>query len=799
MFKIHLRTGIRNLFRHRSFSLINLIGLALGLSAIMVLTVMLYQYLTTNGQFQHKERMYYVKSNVEGNELTQTPYPFLYEALRTCPDIEAGTHVQSWSWPWLKAGDKEFQDQTWFVDTGFFQVFSFPLEYGNPGTALRDKYSVVLGHEMAERLFGRIDPLGKTVTMDDSIPLKVTGVLQTIPSNTTLRAEVFLTAQLLNDQPGFLATADWYNTFAENYFMLRPGADTARLNTQLRQIAMTHYNQEARKAKPRLVPFTKFVQEESGNIVHVMIKGVIGTIFFILLIVVANLVNLNAATLFSRYKEVAVKKMMGSRRRHIVIQFCIENAILVAASLALAFLIFSSVLMPMMNEILKERFGSITLHMRRDYPVALVFISIGLIIVIIAGSYPAWHLGKLRAVDVIKGRLAGAGRSDKPYTRNIFITLQFVLAITFIGITLILHSQIRHMKSAALGFQKDNVLVANFKLSYKNEKAAAARFDALLNQLRSNPAVQGISTSEVVPTGYDNNYNQYADPITGKQISFRHVYTDAGLLPTYGVPIIRGRNFINSTPASDSLYMKDIIINRKAVGLMGWTLDNAVGRQLRAGGDPTLYKVVGVMEDFHYQDLTRDVEPLMHHYAGATQMGYTYLSIRTVPGGEKGVQRQLEAAFKEMPARRNLQLEYMSDRVDHQYALLEGILKTTNYVALLTIFIAAMGLFGLIALFTRQRVKEIGIRKVLGASPASIVRLLSRNFIMLVGLALLIASPLAWMIMHKWLEDFAYRVEIQWWMLGGAGLIALSIALVTVAFHAIRAALANPVESLRSE
>lgn len=799
MFKIYLRTGIRNLFRQRSFSIINLIGMALGLSAIMVLTVMLYQYLTTNGQFQHKDRMYYVKSNADGNEYRQTPYPFLYEALKTCPDIEAGTHLQTWWWPWLKVGDKEFQDQTTFVDTGFFQVFSLPLEYGDPTSALRDKYSVVLSHEMAERLFGHVDPLGKIVTMDDTLSLRVTGVLQTIPSNTTVRAEVFLTTQLLKDNPGFASAADWYNTFAENYFLLRPGADTARLGAQLRQIAMTHYSTEVRKAKPKLVPFTRFVREESGDIVQVMVKGEIGTIVFILLIVVANLINLNAATLFSRYKEVAVKKMMGGGRRHIIIQFCIENAILIGASLALAFLLFNSVLMPVMNDILKERFGSISLHMRRDYPIALLFILAGLIIVVIAGSYPVWHLGKLKAVDVIKGRLTGAGRSDRPYTRNVFITLQFVLAITFIGIAIILNSQIRHMKGAALGFQKDNVLVGRYQLSYKDEKAAAARFDALLNQLHSNPAVQGISTSEVIPTGYDNNYNQYADPITGKQIGFRHAYTDAGLLSTYEVPILRGRNFINGTSTTDSLYMNDIIINRKAVGLLGWTLDNAVGRQLRANGGPTLYKVVGVMEDFHYQDLAMDVEPLLHHYAGHTQLGFTYLSIRTTPGGAKGVQQQLEAAFIEMPARRNLQLEYMSDRVDRQYALLEGILKATNYVALLTIFIAAMGLFGLIALFTRQRVKEIGIRKVLGASPASIVRLLSRNFIILVGLALVIASPLAWVVMHKWLEDFAYRVSIEWWMLAGAGLIALVIALVTVAFHAVRAALTNPVESLRSE
>jgi len=343
------------------------------------------------------------------------------------------------------------------------------------------------------------------------------------------------------------------------------------------------------------------------------------------------------------------------------------------------------------------------------------------------------------------------------------------------------------------------VLVANFQLAYKDPKTAAARFDALLLQLRNDPSIKSVSTSEVIPTGYDNNYNGYTDPVTNKQLSFRHAYVDAGLLPTYSVPIIRGRNFIEGSKTSDSLYANDVIINRKAVTLLGWNNVDPIGRTLRQGGDPTLYRVIGVMEDFHYRDLTRNVEPLLHHYAGHQQLGYTYLSIHTAPGAGKKVQAMLERAFKEMPSRRTLQVEWMSDRVDRQYALLEGILKATNYVSLLTVFIASMGLFGLIALYTRQRVKEIGIRKVLGASPASIVRMLSTNFLILVGIALLIAAPLAWMTMHRWLQDFAYRITIEWWMLLAAGLVAVIIALATVAFHAVRAAFANPVESLRSE
>ncbi len=800
MLRIYLRTAVRNLLRHRSFSIINLIGLALGLSAIMVLTVMLYQYLTTNAQFQHKERIYYVKlSYPNGTEGAQTPFPLLYEALKSSPGVEAGTHMQSWRYPWLKVEDREFQDMTRYVDTDFFKVFSYPLECGNAATALKEKFSVVLSHAMSEKLFGKVNPVGRFVTMDDTVHLKVTGVMQTIPTNTTLRAEVLLTTQLLYDEKGFADGANWYNTFAETYLLTRPDADTAALGAQLRQLALTHFDKENRSAIPHLAPFSRFAQEEAGNIVQAMIKGEIATIFFILLVIIANLVNLNAATLFSRYKEVAVKKMMGGRRRHIIIQFCIENALLVGASLVLASLVFQSLLMPAINDIVKERFGSISLNMRRDYPLGILFILAGLFIVVIAGSYPAFHLGRLKAMDVIRGRLTGTSGTGRPYTRNIFITLQFVLAITFIGVTIILHHQIRYMKHSSLGFEKDDVLVANFQLAYKDPKTAAARFDALLLQLRNDPFIKSVSTSEVIPTGYDNNYNGYTDPVTNKQLTFRHAYVDAGLLPTYSVPIIRGRNFIEGSKTSDSLYANDVIINRRAVTLLGWNGVDPIGRVLRQGGDPTLYRVVGVMEDFHYQDLTRKVEPLLHHYAGHQQLGYTYLSVHTAPGAGKKVQALLERAFKEMPSRRNLQVEWMSDRVDRQYALLEGILKATNYVSLLTVFIASMGLFGLIALYTRQRVKEIGIRKVLGASPVSIVRMLSTNFLILVGIALLIAAPLAWMTMHRWLQDFAYRISIKWWMLLAAGLIAVAIALATVAFHAIRAALANPVDSLRFE
>lgn len=792
MFKTYFKSGFRNLVKYKSFSLINLIGLSLGLSAIMVLAFMLYQLLTVNSQFNNKERMYYVRTKSgNGNIYKNTPYPFLAQALKTCPEIEAGTHMQSFNWPWLKTGDKEFQQQTWYVDTGFLQVFTFPLAKGNAATALQDKFNVVLSYEMAGKLFGNIDPIGKTLSADDTIQLTVSGVLQPVPSNSTFRPEVLLTTALLNDNKNFRNMADWYNTFAENYFLLKPGANIAQVEKQLNSIVQTHYHPENKKSQLLLTSFTDYVKNEAGEIVQVIVKGEIGTILFILLIIVANLVNLNAATMFSRAKEVAVKQMLGSSKRQIIMQFCIENSLLVFASLLVGFMLFQSVLLPQINTMIESRFGTLLPDMQRDYPLALWFVGLGLLIVVIAGSYPAFHLVSLKVTNIVKGEIT---KHKKHYGKNVFITLQFIMAITFIGVTIILSRQIEHMKKAALGFNKDNMLVVPMHLAYKNEEAAHARFSVLLNDLRSKPYVKGISTSEDIPTAYSQNYNTFYDPATGKESSIRNAYVDAGLLPAYEIPLIQGRNFRNVPAAQEA---GNVIINRKAMEALGWK--DAVGKQIRSRGGNETLTVIGVMENFHYQDLTRNVEPLMHNYGEEQQLGFTYLSIRIDPAHTNDVIAQLQDGFAAMPSRRQFSYEFLETRIDSQYSLLNGILKVTNFVSLLTIFIAAMGMFGLIALFARQRVKEIGIRKVLGAGVSDIMRMLLQNYVVLIIIASVIAAPMVYFVMSRWLQDFAYRIDISLWMLVAAGAIALVLAIAIVIVQAIKAAKANPVKSLRSE
>jgi putative ABC transport system permease protein len=794
MFRHHIITAIRNLWKNKTFTAINLTGLILGLSSIMVLSVMVYQFLNFDSVQDDKERMAYLKTrNKDGNEFTQTTYPLLYEALKNCPDIEAGTHLQTWYTPWLKVNEKEVQEnRTYFVDKGFFNVFSFPLKYGNVHNILDDKFSIVLSEETSEKLFGRENPVGKIITADDTVQLTVKAVMKHISGNNSIRPDILLTTALLNDAQGFKENANWYNGFAENFIKLKPGANISKLEQQLDQLVKLNYHPERKSDRIKVAAFDRLPSESMGSIGKAIISGSIGTGIFILLIIIVNLVNLNAGTMFTRAKEVAVKQMIGSGKRTIITQFCIENAVVVFISLLAAFVFFYNFLIPQINRMFSNQFGEMELNLSKDYPLLLLFVIAGIIIVIIAASYPAWHLTSLKVTDSIKGKISAGSR--KSITRNVFITLQFVLSIVLIYTTVILNRQMEHMKSASLGFNKEDVVVVNLDLAYKNPKVAEARFDAILNTLRSDTRVKSVSTNSVIPTAYDNNFNTYYDVTNSKEINLRHVPADAGYFATYEIPIIQGRPFAN---VPDSNERGNVIINKAAMKAFGWT--SAIGKQLKQKSNDDVYTVVGVTEDFNYRSLDGNVEPLLHWYGGKQRLAYNFLSMRISNGHTKEVIEKLAAEFKTVPARRPFSYEAMTDKVDKQYVMLDNILQMTKYIAFLTIFIACMGMLGLITLFAKQRVKEIGVRKVLGANTGSIVMLLGKNFLLLVTIAALIAAPVAWMVMSGWLQNFAYRTDISWWMFALGALAAIVIVCFTIGFQSIKAALANPVKSLRSE
>lgn len=795
MLRFYLKTAIRQLLKNRIFSIVNIVGLSTGLAGILSLSLLVYQYYTFDANQKGIDQLYYLKSQPPDGQLyPQTPYPLLKEVIRNCPELEAGTHIQTWNYPWLNCEGKEFQERTEYVDPGYFDVFPFPFRYGDAKNAIKDKYSLVLSAEMAEKFFGKSDPLGKVVMADDSVRLTVTGVLDPVPSNSTIRPTVLLSTALLEDNPDFRAGADWYNTFASNYLRLRKDADPRALESKIARIVKTNYAEENKNVKVLARPFKDISSDESSPVIKAVVNGAIAAGIFILLVVLVNLINLNTAGSYSRTKEMAIKRMIGGSRSSVVAQLGMENGLIIFFSMIIGWLLFYYLLLPDINNIAGEQFGEITSGMKGKFPVILFMIITGLFFTIVSASIPALKLISVKITEAVKGN-GLTRRQDNGLLRNVFITIQFSLAVILICVTIILNQQIRYMKTAALGFTQENVAVISLDLSFKDPTTSDTRLQSIVAELKQDPGVKAVSVNRTIPTVYRDDYNTYIDPVSGKKVSLIQSPADAGYLSTFQIPLVEGREFDDAKAAS---FSNAVYINRSAMKAFGWT--TAVGKQLRpAGNGGEINTVAGVMEDFHYRNLTEKIAPLIQWYSGKPTFQFGFLSVRAEKSHLMTVVRKLEKEFKSIPARRSFSYELLSDKVSKQYALLDGISRATNYLALLTIIIASLGMFGLIALFARLRVKEIGIRKVLGASVAGLITMLSKDFMILVVTAIAIATPVAWYIMRRWLQDFAYRTDISWWMFLAGGSVALLIAFLTVGIQAARAAAANPVNSLRTE
>jgi putative ABC transport system permease protein len=793
MLRKYFKTAWRSLWKNKLFAVVNIVGLSVGFASIIALLAGVYMYYTTDDLQQHKENLYYLKS-VDPKEASNgsllTTFPLLYEIEKSCPEVTAATHIQQWYDPWLKNGDKEVQETTYFVDEDFLKVFTLPLKYGNAQTIFKNKYDVLLSDKIATQLFGSIDPVGKIITADDSLQVTVAGVLKPLPSNSSIKGDVFLTTAFLQYSfPGFADDANWYNRFAINFLRLRDHANIPLLEKKIAGIVATHYDKQAGPATIVAVPFSTF-KNENGALVQTIVKGSIATACFILLVIVFNLINLNAASMYTRAKEVAVRKIIGGGRLQIFSQFCLENGFMFFIALVMASLLFVNVLMPQLNAIYKSQFTELALSIH-DLPVILGFIFLSLLMVTAAGSLPALKLIGLPVANGVKGQLSNKVKNGV-YLRNVFIVLQFTLAVVFICVTMILNRQIHYMQRASLGYDKENTLVVSLDMGFKDTKDST-HLITLLSDLKHSPYVKSFTTSQSIPTSYESNYDTYVDPSTGKEVSMRYSTMSAGYTSTYSIPVINGRDFNDDLSATEG---GSVMINKKAMNSLGWK--DITGKQLvsKAGGEPV--NVVGVMADFHYQHLQYGIEPLMHTYA-KPGLYYSNLSIKTDPKRAGEVLQQIETAFKQMGSRRPFKYSYMSDLVDQQYDLLNGILRITNFVAFLTIIISCMGMFALVSLYAKQRVKEIGVRKVLGAKVGSIVILLSKDFVLFVLIACAIATPIALWMMDSWLQSFTYRVRMEWWIFASAAFIAVTIAMITVGIQTVKAAVANPVKSLRAQ
>ncbi|MFT6794932.1 MAG: putative ABC transport system permease protein [Maribacter sp.] len=790
----HLRLSFRNLWKNRMLSFLNLLGLSIGIGSVLTLMFSTYAYYIADDNITEQEQIYYVKTHLtDGNDYMEVAYPLLEKISSTSPEVEAGTHLHGWGNVWLEVGDKEFQNETNYADPEFFEVFGLPLKHGNQSTALTEKYSIVLTDKVSQQLFGDANPVGKSLIAADTLNLTITGVLEPISPYSSFRLGVLLPNTLLQDNPGFKRQMNWGDSFSPIFLKLRPDADIAQLESRIDQLVQDNYSDPSVISRMEIMPHSK-MRTDAIPVVGIIISGNIATSFFVLLLVLVNLLNLNTSTMFRRTKDIAVRKILGGSSKGVVTQFCLENGILVLLSILISGGLFLGVLLPQLNGVFGADFGKINFSFADDYPVVLGAFALGIAVTLVVGILPTLRFVSLPVSQGIKGKIDSA--KGNFFFKNAFIILQFSIAILFICVAIILNSQIGFMKKADLGFERQNVIVGNIDLDYKKMDAASSTFNALLDDLEANPYVSNVSTSQAIPSDYYFNYTSFYDANTNTDVRIRRSYTDDGYLKTLKIPIVEGRDFDS---ALDNGEERSVIINRSAMEAFGW--NSIEGKRLKWKNDDSKgHQIVGVMEDFHYQDLQNVVEPLVHYYTDEKDLAaHRYLSVRVMEGQEKGVQDIIAAAFAKIDSRKTFAQSFLTEKVSGQYRLIEGMLKTVNIVALLTIFISCLGMFGLISFMAKRRIKEIGIRKVLGAGVLKIVVLLSKDYIILVGIAALIAFPIAWYMMNVWLGSFAYSISIQWWMFALAGLIAFVITSVTLGIQAVKSATVNPVKSLRSE
>ncbi|MBZ9650953.1 ABC transporter permease [Psychroflexus montanilacus] len=794
MLKNHFKISIRNLWKNKTLSLLNLIGLSIGISSVLTLLFSVYAYYTADEYIPEKDKIVYLKTILkDGNNYREVPYPLLDQLVENSTEVVAGTHMHGWGNIWLEFEGRDFQKETSYANPEFFEVFELPLKYGDAKTALKEKYSVVLTNKVSQQIFGDINPVGKTLIGADTLNLKVTGVIEPISPYSSFRLGVLLPNTILEDNPIFKAQTNWSNSFSPIFLKLRANADITKLENQVDQLLKANYDDIATIADIKVMSF-EAMRTNAIPVVDIIITSSIAAAFFILFIILVNLLNLNTSTMFSRTKTIAVRKVLGSTKRSLIIQYCIENGILVFTSILLSGFLFLSINLPRLNDTFGPEFGQISFDFLEDYPVVIGIILIGILSTLLVSVFPSLRFVKIPVTMGIKGKLQHIKHNF--IWRNSFIILQFSIAILCISIAIILNTQIGYMKNADLGFQRENILVGHIDLDYKNIDVAQSKFNALLNTLESSPYVKSVSTSQSIPSDYYFNYSTYSDPVQNTDVRMRRSYADDSYLKTLEVPIIKGRHFDRNLDKADD---HPAIINEAALKAFGW--ESIEGKRMKfKGNEESGYPIVGVVKDFHYQDLQNAVEPLVHIFRDRKRLeAHRFLTVRVQEGHEAAIENILTSTFNSIDSRKTYVQSRLADKVSGQYLLIEGILQTVSITAILAIFISSLGLFGLISFSAKRKVKEIGVRKVLGSSVSNIVILLSKDYIILVGIATLIAFPIAWYTMNLWLDSFAYSITIKWWMFGLAAFIALAITSLTLGLRAIRSAMANPVDSLKAE
>jgi len=793
----YIKIAIRNLWKNRVYSGINVFGLAVGLATCLLITLYVADELSYDRYHERADRICRVvhQAQWEGGNLNLAPTsaPFAPTLKQNYPEIEQAVRILPEGGGIMHYGETKIDaDDIMFADQGLFQVFTYPFLYGDPKSALSKPESIVLTKELAHRLFGDVaKALGKTVYFENNFGNVVTGVMDNVPANS------HFTFGALRSMPTAYTTG-WQQFSLYTYLLLREGADPKVLEAKFPAFFERYIKPEMGNVtyKMELQPLTSIHLHSNldyeigpnGNQQAVSVFAIIAGL--ILLLAGINYMNLSTARSTMRIREVGVRKAVGAGRGQLAELFLTETLLLTLVAMLLGVGLAQGVL-PFFNELTGKALSIWQFGLGYSL---LVIGGFALLAGLLSGSYPALFLSGSRTVAALRGQLGN--QSGTIAFRKTLVTFQFVITIALIAASGIIYQQLRFALSKQLGFNKEQVLTFHL-----NDEKTRTKVPAIKAQLLGNPLIEGVAAaSNPIGTnslGGGGYFFEIDGKISESSKITKSLMVDGDFLKTMEIGLAQGRSFSDALPADR---YNAILVNETLVKDLGWK--DPIGKRIKFyiddKGTLAERRVVGVVKDFHTHSLQHKIEPLaMQMPPSADDQDNLYVRVRA--GRAADALAFIEKTYRQFEPNSVFTYQFLDQNFARQYATEQKQSQILLIFTALAIFIACLGLFGLAAFTAEQRIKEIGVRKVLGASVASIVTLLSKDFLKLVLIAMVIACPLAWYAMNWWLQDFAYKIDIEWWVFALAGLLAVGIALLTVSFQSVKAALMNPVKSLRSE
>jgi putative ABC transport system permease protein len=806
MLKNYLKIAFRNLWRNKSTSAINIIGLAIGIATCLIIVLFIQNELSYDRYNEKADQIVRVvfRGTAQGGKMNEANVmpPTASTLKADYPEVLEATRIRSYGQPRISNGEKSFRNSSFaFVDANFFQVFTLPLIKGNANTALLKPNSIVITSLIAQKYFGNEDPIGKELTFKDwNITYLVTGVIDKVPANSHFHFDLFASMTGYPD-----ANNDsWMVSEFFTYLVLPRGYDYKKLEAKLPEVVEKYMGPQLQKSMGMslkqfrekgndiglfLQPLTdihlnsdfSYDLEAGADIHYLYIFGSIAV--FMLIIACINFMNLSTAGASKRAREVGIRKVLGSAQLQLVLQFLVESILLtlIASLLAIELLYLA---LPVFNEIAGKHLSFQIIENPWIGPGLLIFI---LVTGLLAGSYPAFFLSSFKPVAVLKGRFLSGNKSIG--LRSSLVVFQFIISITLIVSTIVVFKQLSYIQNKKLGYEKEQVLVIQ-------ETNWLGKNEVLFRQeLLKDPRIKNVSLSGYLPAGPSFNNNFFVSPGNNPSqiIKTLRYDVDENYIPALRLKLIEGRNFSTDLKTDSA----SVILNETAARELGWNnhaLDKIITRSNNEGNKAS-FRVIGIVQDFHFKSLHDKISPLVMVLGNNSGTMIAKISTTDIPGLLTSIEKKWVALKAEEP----FAYSFLDERFNKTYQTEQKTGFILSIFAGLTIFVACLGLFGLAKFTAEQRTKEIGIRKVLGASASGIVNLLSKDFLKLVAIAFLVAAPISWLIMNKWLEDFAYRISINIWVFIVAAIAAISIALLTVSIQSLKAAFANPVKSLKTE